>query len=352
MTDNKTPSDLPPLPPAPPVLNNVHASSVSSQNIPANTLQDGERKRHKSNLTDEQLMKKARYAGRDLSILATLPTIAIIAVIVVSFFIKNLPAELLSVMGGMSVAMLLIAAGYWTLAVSARRGNSNAVGVVLVIMTVQIALSLITSGIIAATNSATYQPNFPGLILPGLIIVALANDRKFLLELKARGLWDQVFGSAKSSSRLCLIGGIILAIGFLCINVNMMYVASKVNHANLVESRQADAFVRINNTEEKDFLVAMHGLRGAYGKVEIDAALAKVNVLEQKVIALEQEAANTKNLLAILNVYKNAVRQWKNALILLQEPNADVGKAQKMLQLGDKLNNEACQQFNKRYVKP
>jgi hypothetical protein len=44
------------------------------------------------------------------------------------------------------------------------------------------------------------------------------------------------------------------------------------------------------------------------------------------------------------------LRQWKNGLTLLSEPNPDTERARKMFKLGDQLRAEACQEFDRRYA--
>jgi hypothetical protein len=145
---------------------------------------------------DEKLLKRARHAGRNLSVLAILATLGAIALIATALFAKGIH----EVMAVLATTITLIAAGYWVLAVAARRGNPNAVGVVIVAMVLQICLALISAGLAAARTNSAFQPPAGGLVIPILVLVALASSRKVLLELKDRQLWDQVFGSAKPFS--------------------------------------------------------------------------------------------------------------------------------------------------------
>jgi len=276
-----------------------------------------------ANAIDEKLLKRARHAGRNLSVLAILATFG---------------------------AMALIAAGYWVLAVAARRGNPNAVGVVIVAMVLQICLALISSGVAAARTNSAFQPPVAGLFIPILVLVALASSRKVLLELKERQLWDQVFGFAKPSGTLCLIGGTLLATGFVAMNAGTYYIGWKAGQEQKVEFQHAKAFVELIQGAEKEFLTAMQGISVNQGKNGIETALTKFKTLEQNFEALQKEAASADRLLQILTTYGNALRQWKNGLMLLKEANADTERVQKMFKLGDQLRAEACQEFDRRYA--
>jgi hypothetical protein len=299
-----------------------------------------------ANAIDEKLLKRARHAGRNLSVLAILATFGAMALIATALFAKGFHG----VMAVLATTITLIAAGYWVLAVAARRGNPNAVGVVIVAMVLQICLALISSGVTAARTNSAFQPPVTGLFIPILVLVALASSRKVLLELKERQLWDQVFGFAKPSGNLCLIGGTLLATGFFAMNAGTYYVGWKVAQQQRAEFQHAKAFVELLQGDEKEFLTAMQGISVDRGQKGIEMALTKLETLEQNVEVLKREAANADRLLQILTTYGNAQRQWKNGLRLLQEPNSDTDRVQKMFKLGDQLRAEACQEFDRRYA--
>jgi hypothetical protein len=295
---------------------------------------------------DEKLVKRARHAGRNLSVLAMLATFGAVALIAASLFAKGAQG----VMAVFAATITLIAAGYWVLAVAARRGNPNAVGVVIVAMVVQICLSLIFSGIAAAQTKSSFQPPVGGLIIPILVLVALASSRKVLLELKQRHLWDRVFGSAKPSAGLCLIGGTLLVSGFIAMNAGSSYVGWKAGHQQRAEIQQAKAFIELIQEDENAFLRAMQEVSSNWGQDEIETVLTRFETLEQRFEVLKTEAAGADRLLEILTTYGNALRQWKNGLTLLKESDADTDRARQMFELGDRLRAEACQEFDRRYA--
>jgi len=248
------------------------------------------------------------------------------------------------------VPLTLVATGYGALAVSARRGNPNAVGAAIAIMGMSIALRLILAAALTACCEMEFQPNLPGLLLPALIIVGLFHNRNILLELQARGLWNKVFGAAKPSARLCIGGGVLLATGVLFLLVSMFYFAWKADQARQAEARHVNAFCQLIQVEEKEYMTALGGVSTSSGKAEIDAVMAKLMALEARVAALRRETADPPALCAVLNLYGTAVQQWKGALLLLQVPGSDIDKVNKVLLLGDRMRTDACRQFDALYA--
>lgn len=299
-----------------------------------------------ANADDAKLLKRARNAGRNLAVLATLATIGALAMLSALLFAKG-AGRGMAVMG---MPLALLAAGYWVLAVVARRGNPTAVGVVIGAMVFQICLLFIASGINAARNNTPFQPPIVGLIIPVVVLFALNNSREVLLKLKERKLWDQVFGSAKPSGNLCIIGGTLLVTGFVTWNAGTYFVTWKAGEQQKAELERAQAFIELLKTDEKEFFTAMKGVFANPSRSNIEMVLMKLQTVEQKLEVLKAEAANANNLLQTLHTYGNALRQWKNGLMLLSEPIPDTRRAQKMFQLGDKLKADALQEFDRRYA--
>jgi hypothetical protein len=306
-----------------------------------------------SNLTDEKLLKRAGHAGTNLFVLACLATLGALLMLALGITVvgkgNDGPGPVL-MMVSMGMAIGLVAISYWFLAVAARRGNPNAVGVVIIAMGVQIALTLIASGVGAARNNSEFRPNVASLFIPIVILVALTSSRKVLLELQERGLWIQAFGQAKPSRQLCVVGAVVLSMGLLSLNAVSVYTVEKIQQRHTVELRHARAFVAMIQNDERDFFAAMHGLSGSHGQSDVEPALAKLNALEQNLESIIKDTAPAEPMLPILNSYASAVRQWKNGLQLLVSITPDPDRAQKMLELGDKLRGEATREFDRRYA--
>jgi len=302
-----------------------------------------------SNLENDTLLKRAGHAARNLFVLAALASVVALIVIVLALSIKDAQKP----MAPMAFSIVLIASAYWILAVAARRGNPVAPGIVIVLMIAQFVLGLAVSSVIAALNKTSFQFNPGGFIVPVLVILALSSSRNVLLELRKRGLWEQAFPSAKPSANLCLVGGIILGLGFLCLNAGMVYVGSRVSQEQQSEHQQAEAFVQLVKQDETKFMDSMQKLSARHGDAELNEAMANLATLEQNFTALQKNTSTSHGPLPqILDTYGNAVRQWKNGLTLLKEPHPDNDRALQMLKLGDKFRADAGKEFDRRYASP
>lgn len=301
-----------------------------------------------SKLTDDKLIKRATHAGRNLSVLAILASFGAIGLVVAAILAK----EKALLMAIPAATLILITIGYWVLAVAAKRGNPSSVGSVIVVMILQFTLALVAYGITTARTDAgaDAQVNMPGLIIPILVIIALVSSRNVLLELKKRDLWTQIFGSSKPSGRLCVVGSILIVIGFLGLNGSSIYAGWDTGKARQHEMQQAQYFVDMIQNEEQAFINSMSGLSGASGAEEIRAALSTVTELEQRTDAIKTAVKEGSPFGSILENYGNAVEHWKSAVTLLAAPNPDEERAQKMLILGDKLRAQAGQAFDRRYI--
>ena len=90
-----------------------------------------------SRLSDEKLVARATHAGRNLDALAAMASLLSAGLIGAVFFSK----AQLPFLAWMAGAVALVAIGYWTLAVAAKRGNPASVGIVVVLMTLQLVLT-------------------------------------------------------------------------------------------------------------------------------------------------------------------------------------------------------------------
>jgi hypothetical protein len=298
------------------------------------------------NLTDEQLLKRAGNASRNLGVLGVLTTLG--ALLIWAVLLLGKGATLY--MSPLAVAVTSLAAGYWILSVAARRGNPNSIGVVLVIMVLQLLVVFVTAGIAAARTNTPLTSNLPGLIIPTLVLIALVSSRNVLLELQSRGLWEKAFAAVKPSGTLCVIGGILVAAGLAAFDGGAAYVSWQVGQARAAEVRGATEFVQMIKTEEQDFMTAIgQAVKGA-NAASVDSALTRLESLDNRVKTLQQTAGQDSSLPAILQTYRNGVREWKNALLALKEPNPDRRRAQQMLALGDKLRARAVADFQTRFA--
>jgi hypothetical protein len=298
------------------------------------------------NLTDEQLLKRASQAGRNLAVLTILATLVALVLWALLFLGKGM-APLLS---PLAVAVTLLSAGYWSLAIAARRGNPTSVGIVLVIMVTQLLFVFVSAGVAAARTKTEVSTNLPGLAIPIFVFIALVSSRSVLLELQARGLWEQAFGSVKPSGGICVVGGVLVAAGLVLFDGGSTYAGWRIGQARAAEYREAKGFVEVIKNEEQEFMTAMGGVLNNAKGANLELALSKVSLLESKVDSLQTQMGDGSSLPSILQTYRNAVRQWKNALLALKEPKPDRHRAQQMLALGDKFRAQATQEFQRRFA--
>lgn len=298
------------------------------------------------NLSDEQLLARASHAGRNLSVLSILATLVAIGFWVVAFTGK---APLLGMIFP-ALAITFIAAGYWVLTVAARRGNPSSVGTAIVIMALQLTFVLILAGIGAARTGTDVSSNFPNVIIPILVLLALASSRSVLLELQDRGLWEKVFDSEEMGGQFCVVGGILLAIGFLTLNGGSLYVGQKVQQQRAAEKQQAREFVEMIKHEEQQFMDAAAAVLRGKTSDNLELALARADSLKAKCENIRAAVGEHGHLPGVLTTYSNAVRQWENGLLALKEKNPDRKYSQRSLDMGDQLHAEALAEFNRYFV--
>jgi hypothetical protein len=297
-----------------------------------------------ADLTDEQLLKRATHAGRNLSVLALLASVVGIGLIVAVVMVKGA----LFTLGVLAASLTILAVAYWFLAVAAYRGDPKAVGIVIVICGINLFLNLIAAGVGAARSGSEIKLSPGGFIIPIVILIALASSRKVLLQLQERGLWERVFAPAKPTARVRTIGLVLIIVGFVTLQGGMFGIGWKVGQQREAELRGVTAFTQMLSHEEQEFLKSVGNLSGDHGPDRLEKALAKVNSLEERITRLKAAPENGK-LTPVLATYGNAVRQWKNGLIVLQGPAADPERAQKLLNAGDKLRSDACEEFKRQY---
>jgi hypothetical protein len=300
-----------------------------------------------SSLSNEKLIKRARHAGTNLWTLAVLASLAAIGFIAGSLS-EGLAGGELRIFG---VMLALLAGGYWVLGTAARRGDQRSVGIVVVVLVLHIC-AVVASGFLIASRRKGAAP-FDGTSMLGagvgfLVLLVLARNYRELVELRKRGLWDQIFGSCNPSGHLCVAGGLMFVAGVLGIYVSSVYSVSRLR-AREMEMQQAQAFINMIRTEEQDFLAAMKGSGGPAEPVRVETALDALGRLEQKALLLQKDSSKNEALGAILSTYLGSTNEYKAALAMLQQPNPDIEQVRKKLLAGDDLRRDAGNRFDQRY---
>jgi hypothetical protein len=201
-------------------------------------------------------------------------------------------------------------------------------------------------------NAEAYRvgSNLPSLIIAVLIVISLVRSRNVLLELRRRDLWEPIFGSAKASGRLCVVGTLLLVIGYIGLIGSLFAAGWSSGRSDHQEALQAQSFVDMLQNEEQTFANAMKGLSGPHSTEELQTALAAAIKLEQRAEIVKANAKEDIPLRSILEDYCKAVGRWKSGLTLLAQANPDVGRARGMLLLGDKLRIQAMTAFDRKYA--
>lgn len=126
------------------------------------------------------------------------------------------------------------------------------------------------------------------------------------------------------------------------------YQAVHVRHL-AAEMTRASAFVNMIRVEEQMFLGAMSEL-AVVTPEGVEKATARLATLEACHKSLCREPAG-EPLKTVLADYGKALNEWRLALELMREPDADLQVVQGLLAHGDELREKAATAFDARYVK-
>jgi hypothetical protein len=303
-----------------------------------------------SSLSDEQLLKRARHASTNLwalGVLAALPGIGLIAL---AAFDSSMSRDAW-VFG---VAFWLVAGGYWVLGTAARRGDQRSVAIVVAVLVVHLCIFFISQGVIAMRRGDAAFSDGGGIVgaaIGFVVMLILARNYQELVELRKRGLWDQVFGACKPGGHLCIAGGVLFVLGFLCMYGEVVHQASRLKAAQ-TRMTHAQSFMNMIRTEEQELAAAMKDFGGVLDPAKVQTALDAVARLEQRALHLQKECSDDQIFAGILTTYISGTREYKDALTILQQASPDVQEFQRKLKAGDDLRNDACVRFDQRYSLP
>jgi heme/copper-type cytochrome/quinol oxidase subunit 4 len=300
-------------------------------------------------LTDEALFQRAGHAGRNMIAIAILGTLAVLAIGAFVFIPTGQSPVPWPFVAGFA-AVVVCVAGLWILAVAANRGDPTSVAIVMGVMSVQVVIAVIGYSLsMAMADQNDGNPANLGFTIVGIaIIVALANSRNVLVELKRRNLWEQRFGTGPSWI-LVLVGGMLYVVCYVGLYAGLFLSAVWSVQRRAAEKRQADAFLHMVKTEEADFLAGMNGLNAAEPKT-ITAAIGKVDSMDQEVQSMHSDVRSESPLSPILAKYRQALAKWKSGLVELQARSPNHERVKAMFEEGDKLRKEAGTEFDRTYT--
>jgi hypothetical protein len=287
--------------------------------------------------TNETLIKRARYGGRNVTGLAILATLLAGFSALALGFAKS-PGDVLTVL-----PVPVIAVAYWLLSVGARRGNPRALSIVLAVLGAQLLFSVAILVYIAFLSRSDASTSIISIIIPLLVFVFLARNRGDLLELRRRGLWEGIYGAARPSDRLCTIGGVLLAVGVIAL---YSFVILSTVHA-IRNVRLRGEFQALIGTDEKAFLDAVASGDPAKDKDVVAHVLKTADELEAKTQAIAVQAKAGSQMHTVAIKYAEAVSKWQAALKILEQEGGTDPRVQALFVEGDQLRQQAVAEFNK-----
>ena len=293
-------------------------------------------------LSDEKLVKQATYAGRNLGGLAGLALLVTVGLFVGGCVAGEARMSLLL----MALCSGVLCAGYWCLAVAGRRGNPHGVTGVLILFLISLLLNVASFLFLSIKGGDLEMTSTPGVIILLLVVAALASSRSVLLELSKRGLWDGIFGDKPPSGRICIIGNVLLCIGFLSFFGSITATSFKAARRDALAGKMAQTFPIMIRTEEASFIETMGRLQGEYTLEDLQIIMQALETLEGRVEQIQENAAGIPPLDELLHTYASGVEQWRQALVLLHSEPADVERAQAMMKLGDRLRMDALKAYD------
>jgi hypothetical protein len=305
-----------------------------------------------SSLSDEQLLKRAGHAGRNLGALAALGTLLTVVLVVAAMVARDAWPQVLCLPAGACA----IAAGYWVLMVAAKRGEPVSVTVALILTALHLAVGGVMVGLIASRNPELAGRNAAHLVVPIVVLLVLAASRKDLVEIRKRGLSEKAFPGAAPAGRLCVIGGVLLAFGVVGLNVGAVAFGVAQGQRQVARLQEARVFIHIVEKEEKAFLQALKTFFDEENETALPAAYQEMNArlaaLETRVETARKGVTDNQPLVRVLSSYAAAVAQWRKGVDALALAGADPAAVQKHFQNGDRIRAGAAKEFDRRFCTP
>jgi hypothetical protein len=295
-----------------------------------------------SERTNEDLIKRARYGGRNVGGLAILASLA-----------AGFGALGIFAYGGedllwFALPFLALAASYWCLAIAARRGDHRALTVILSFLSVLFLFSLVMAVFVHVKTNGASPANIIWIVIPLLVIIALAQNRSDLLELRKRSLWEFVFGTSRLNNSIIVVGGVLMFVGYSTLFAGM--VAGLLQAAGI--GRFNRDFKSLILVDEKDFMEAFRVADPSRGADGLSDTMTKLNRLETKARSLAERTSGNSGLEPIVAKYNKAISAWRSALEALRSEGRMSVSIQDKLQEADRLRQEVLTEFDRRFAKP
>jgi hypothetical protein len=262
-----------------------------------------------SELSDDVLLRRARHGGRSLTALAVICTLLAIVSLAVAI------ADPSSGIWPAAVSFLAIATGYWLLAIAARRGDERAITAFIGVYAILIALNIALQAWTFFRSDGRLTPQILWIVIPALILYALARNRVDLLELKRRGLADAAFPLGGSARGLWAPGAVLLATGTVGLLASLLLPA--VSAAKQAKTRHD--FTAMIQQEEYAFLELATTSTSKTEVETLDKLLQMLGSLESRAKAIAAEAPDEPRLQQVLADYVDIVQTWNRGFSQIRE---------------------------------
>ncbi len=297
--------------------------------------------------SNEKLIQRANHVGRDLSFFAVLTGLCTIGALGNSFR-PGANQAYFQVLAG---SFLLATLGFRSLSAAAKRGSIRALGMSALAALAFLVYSIVQSEVRGVSSNLNQSGEIGSYVTAFIVFLSLMRSRGILLELRRRGLWGQVFRYSKPSRGLCLLGGLLLVTGAVGIEYGAFYLGKAAVQESRQEMQIAQQFVLMLNNEQKVFLDALQQYSSSKRDTSKQTALGQLDVLERRAQYLLQAAQGHRHIARILQNYCAALPHWRRGIQMLGAPAGDPRKAIAEINDGDRLAEEAGDEFNKYFVK-
>jgi hypothetical protein len=289
--------------------------------------------------TSEDLVKRAKYGGRNVSGLAILASVLAAFMLIGAIAVRE--GDFLAA----AIAALCVAVGYWLLAIPTRRGETLGLGIIISTLTVQFLLSLAGQVFIHVKTDGTNALNLIWIIIPLLIIMALAGNRADLIELQNRGLSGIVFGTARPVKNICVFGGLLLFGGLVGLYASLIF--SGVDAARSARFRHD--FVVMINADERALMEILANANRETSNQFWATALEAAERLRDRARQIDQAADDKARIKPIASKYVQATERWCLGIAQARNDGQFSQEGTALLNEGDHLRLQAMTEFQKQF---
>jgi hypothetical protein len=289
--------------------------------------------------TDEDLIKRARYGGRNVTALAILVSVPAVLVLPFQFIFPD------SGLLWATITLALIAAAYWMLATVTRQGETLGLSIILCLMGFQLLLAVAGLVLAHANNRKTTGMEIWWVIIPLLIVIALAGNRSDLLELHRRGLRESVFGPGRPPRILTVMGGVLLVGAQIALFAALLIPAISAART----ARECHDFVTMINVHDKALMQIINGPDRASGMQIWGMASDAADQLREQARQVDAKAPEGSKLKSITSTYLRAIDRWCVAFSEARKQGQMSPESAAAVNEGDQLRQRALEEFQREF---